>query len=131
MNWIIWASQIFFAHVQLVSVVRDLGNEDPEIVVVCLDLEATYRLLVESRFLGFNSRVAWGLRKGHKFKHHGLLERWRFEIVPTTFLGDARHRGFGHGPALRDGGAHHCDDGNFKFEKECETRSHCVSVRQP
>ena len=41
------------------SVVRDLGNEDPDIVVIWLDLEATYRLLVESRFLGFNPRVAW------------------------------------------------------------------------
>ena len=48
-----------------------------------------------------------------------------------TVLGDGRHRGFGHGPALRDGGAQHCDDGNFKFEKECETRSHCVSVEEP
>ena len=48
-----------FTHVQLVRVVRDLGNEDSDIVVNCLDLEATYRLLVESRFLGFNLRVAW------------------------------------------------------------------------
>ena len=48
-----------FTHVQLVRVVRDLGNEDSDIVVNCLDLEATYRLLVESRFLGFNPRVAW------------------------------------------------------------------------
>ena len=48
-----------FTHVQLVSVVRDLGNEDPDIEVNCLDLEATNRLHVESRFLGFNPRVAW------------------------------------------------------------------------
>ena len=48
-----------------------------------------------------------------------------------TVLGDERHRGFGHGPALRDGGAHHGDDGSFKFEKECDTRSQCVSVEQP
>ena len=40
-------------------VVRDLGNEDPDIVVNCLDLEATCRLLVELRILGFNPRVAW------------------------------------------------------------------------
>ena len=48
-----------FTHIQLVSVVRDLGNEDPDIVVIWLDLEATFRLLVESRFLSFNRRVAW------------------------------------------------------------------------
>ena len=48
-----------FTHVQLVRVVRDLGNEDPDIVVNCLDLQATCRLLVESRLLGFNPRVAW------------------------------------------------------------------------
>ena len=47
-----------FTHVQFVSDVRDLGNEYPEIVVACLDLEATYRLLVESLFLGINPRVA-------------------------------------------------------------------------
>ena len=48
-----------------------------------------------------------------------------------TVLGDGRHRGFGHGPALRYGGAHHGDDGSFKIEKECETRLQCVSVEQP
>ena len=48
-----------------------------------------------------------------------------------TVLGDGRHRGFGHGPPLRDGGVQHCDDENYKFEKECETRSHCVSVEEP
>ena len=40
-------------------VVRNLGNEDPDIVVNCFDLEATCRLLVESRFLGLKPRVAW------------------------------------------------------------------------
>ena len=34
---------VFFTHVQLVRVVRNLGNEDPDIVVNCLDLEATCR----------------------------------------------------------------------------------------
>ena len=70
MNWIIWGIADVFTRVQLVSVVGDLGNEDPDIVVICV-------------------------------------------------LGDGRHRVFGHGPALRDGGAHHGDDGSFKFEKEC------------
>ena len=45
-------------HVELVSVVRHLGTEDPDIVDICLDLEATYRLFVELRFLGFDPRVA-------------------------------------------------------------------------
>ena len=48
-----------FTHAQLVRVVRNLGYEDPDIVVNCLDLEATCRLLVESRLLGFNPRIAW------------------------------------------------------------------------
>ena len=36
-------AQMFFTHVQLVRVDRDLGNEDRDIVANCLDLEATCR----------------------------------------------------------------------------------------
>ena len=45
-------------HVELVSAVRHLGKEDPDIVDICLDLEAIYRLFVEFRFLGFDPGVA-------------------------------------------------------------------------
>ena len=58
-----------FMHVQLVRVVRNLGNEDPDIVVNCLDLEATCRLLAQR--LGSLIKTS-----PDTFKDHALLERW-------------------------------------------------------
>ena len=81
---------------------------------------------------GTNEKCEGLMRLAARYELDNLVVAGVFTHVSArTVLGDGRHRGFGHGPTLRDGGAQHCDDENYKFEKECETRSHCVSVRQP
>ena len=62
---------MFFTDVQLVRVVRNVRNEDPE------DLEANCRLLVESRLLVSIPDWLGSLIKTSlvSFKHHVLLER--------------------------------------------------------
>ena len=81
MNWIISASQVFLRTISSESVVRHLGNAEPVIVVNFLGSESDLQAACESRFLGFNPRVAWiadqNLTTGFGIDLIGrLLERW-------------------------------------------------------
>ena len=66
-----------FTHVQLVRVIRNLGNEDPDIVVNCLDLEATLQAACGVAFSGFQSQSGLVRRsKPHWFRSNTTL-CWR------------------------------------------------------